>query len=106
MDPQLDKMDSMGNRNDNPNYRKIICALLESMYLTGCFRNIYPNLRQYTWHARGKSSRVDYWFISENFINQLETYKILPGLHSDHSILKISLRNKFHNRGNDLFYMT
>ncbi len=29
---------------------------------------------------------------------QLETYTILPGLHSDHSILTINLGNKFHNR--------
>ncbi len=60
MDPQIDKMDSMSNRNDNPTYRKEISALLESMDLTDCFRNIYPNLRRYTWHARGKSSRLDY----------------------------------------------
>ncbi len=73
MDPQVGKMDSMSNRNYNPTYRKEICALLESMDLTDCFRNIYPNLRRCTWHASGKSSRLDYWFISENLLNQLET---------------------------------
>ncbi len=46
MDSKLDNMDSMSNRNDNPIYRKDICALLESMDLTDCFRNIYPNLRR------------------------------------------------------------
>ncbi len=56
----MDKMDNMRNRNDNPIYRKEICALLESMDLIDCFRNIYRNLRRYTWHARGKSSRLDY----------------------------------------------
>ncbi len=98
IDPQIDKMDSMSNRNDNLTYRKEICALLESMDLTDCFRNIYPDLRRYTWHARGKSSRLDYWFISENLLNQLETYKYLPGLHSDHSIIKIILGNQLQNR--------
>ncbi len=34
-----------------------------------------------------------------DLLNQLETYTILPGLHSDHSILKIILGNQLHNRG-------
>ncbi len=42
---------------------------------------------------------MDYWFISDTLLNELETYRILPGLHSDHSILKINLGNEFHNRG-------
>ncbi len=71
-------MDSISNRNDNPISRKGICAILEFMDLIDCFRNIYTNLGRYTWHARGKISRLDYWFISENLRIQLETYKILP----------------------------
>ncbi len=62
----------MSNRNDNLTYRKEICALLDSMDLTDYFRNIYPNLRRYTWHARGRSSRLDYWFISENLLMNLK----------------------------------
>ncbi len=42
---------------------------------------------------------MDYWFISDNLLNVLETYTILPGLHSDNSILKINLGNEFHKRG-------
>ncbi len=103
MDPKLDTMDSMSNRSDNTIYRNELCALLDSMDLTDCFRNIYPNLRRYTWHSRGRSSRLDYWFISENLLNEHETYKILPGLHSDHSILKIYLGKELHNRGNGLW---
>ncbi len=72
MDPKLYKMDSKSNRNDSHIYRKEIRALLESIDLTACFRNIYPNLRKCTWHAKGKSSRLDYWFISENLLNELK----------------------------------
>ncbi len=62
------------------------------------FQKYLPTLRRYTWHARGRSSRLDYWFISEYLLNELKTYKILPELHSDHSILKINLGNEHHHR--------
>ncbi len=64
-----------------------------------CVKNVYANLRRYTWYARGKFSRLDYWFIYKNVLNQLEMYKILPELYSHYSILKIGLRNQFYNRG-------
>ena len=102
LDPKLDM--SMSNRNDNLIYRREMAALLETMNLTDCFRDLYPTLRRYTWHSRGKSSRLEYWFISEHLLNELESYTILPGLHSDHSILKIDLGNyETHKRGKGLW---
>jgi exonuclease III len=101
--PKLDKMDSMINKNDNPVYRNEICALLEAFTLSDCFRNLYLTLRRYTWHARGKSSRLDYWFISEHLLNELESYQIIPGLHSDHSILKVEIGNDIPNRGKGIW---
>ncbi len=59
-DPKRDKMDNMSNKNDNPFYRKELYYLMEAMYLTGCFRDLYTNIRRYTWHARDKSSCIDY----------------------------------------------
>ncbi len=41
-----------------------------------------------------------YWFISENLLNGLETYMILPRLHSDHSNIKINRENEYHYRRN------
>ncbi len=89
----------MSNKSDNPVYRKEILALLESMILTDAWRDLNPNSRRYTCHSRDKSSRLDYWFISEHLLNNLANYKILPGLHSDHSIIKISLVYNILNRG-------
>ncbi len=51
------------------------------------------------WHARGKSFHLDYWFISENLLNDLTSYKIQSGLHSDYSILKIEIGNNNLSRG-------
>ncbi len=89
----------MSNKSDNIIYRKEIIFILDSMNLTDCFRNLFPNLRRYNWHSRGKSSRLDYWFISEHFLNELQNYKILPGLHLDHSIIYINLGNSTPKRG-------
>ncbi len=69
------------------------------MTLTDAWRDLNPNLRRYTWHSRGKLSRLDYWFISEHLLNNLTNYKILPGLYSDHCIFQISLVNNILNRG-------
>ena len=99
LDPKLDKLDNMSNRQDNPVYRNEIKALLDSMNLNDAWRTLFPSSRRYTWHSRGKSSRLDYWFNAEHLLNDLQEYKILPGLHSDHSILKISFGNHNINRG-------
>ncbi len=48
LNPKLDKIDSMSNKNDNIVYRKEMLSLLDSMNLSDCFRNLYPNLRRYT----------------------------------------------------------
>ncbi len=89
MNPKLDKMDNMMNRQDNPVYKKQVNSLLEPMNLTDCFRDLYPSLRRYTWHSQNKSSRLDYRFILEHLFNKREFYKILAGLQSNHSILKL-----------------
>jgi exonuclease III len=99
LNPKLDKSDKMSNKNDNPVYRDEIAALLETMELNDAWRTLYPTTRRYTWHSRGKSSRLDYFFISEHLLNILQYYRILPGIHSDHSILIINLQTEFSTRG-------
>ena len=99
LDPSLDKLDSMSNRQDNPAFRGEILSLLESFDLNDAWRTLFPSSRRYTWHSRGKSSRLDYWFLSNHILNSLQEYKILPGLHSDHSILKIEISTQDISRG-------
>ncbi len=65
LDLKLDKIDTISNKGDNIIYRKEIISMIDSMNLTDCFRDLFPNIRRYTWHSRGKSSRLVYWFISE-----------------------------------------
>ncbi len=58
-----------------------------------------PNIRIYTWHSRGKSSRLDYFFISEHLLNEINKCSISTGLHSDHSIVNLELNRDKFNRG-------
>jgi exonuclease III len=91
LDPKLDRSDNCTSKNDNHNYRKELISFLETYGLCDGWRITNPNSRRYTWHARGKASRLDYWFFSEHLLNEVTSYDILPGLHSDHSIVKINV---------------
>jgi hypothetical protein len=103
INPILDKKDTMTNHHDNHIYRQNIISLMETHCLTDCFRDLNPNLRRYTWHSRGKASRLDYFLISDYLLNEIITCKIDPGLHSDHSIFKLAIGNNDISRGKNLW---
>ncbi len=44
LNPKLDTIDSMSNKSDNIVYREEMLSFLDSMNLSDCFRNLYPNL--------------------------------------------------------------
>ncbi len=89
-DLKLDKIDIMSNKNDN-------------ITLHTRLRDLFPNESRYTWHSRRNLSRLDYWFISEHLLNELENYKIIPGLHSDNSIIYINLGYSNPKRGKSIW---
>ncbi len=91
MDPDLDKQKNMFSKDTIPLYRQEIIALLESFNLADVWRIQNPNTKRYTWHSRGKSSRLDYFFIPEHLLNDSNKCSILTGLHSAHSIVNIRI---------------
>ncbi len=91
LDPKMDKSDSMSHKYDNYSYRTEIQAMIDVFNLGYTWRTLNPNSRRYTWPARGESSRLDYLFISEHLLNDINECKINPGLHLDHSILSLEL---------------
>ncbi len=98
MDQELDKQKPMTSRDNNPAYWQDIIALLESLNLADSWRIQNPKTRRYTWHSRGKSSRLDYIFISEHLLKDINNCSIQSGLHSDHSIVNLELNSdKFNN---------
>ena len=98
LNPRLDKLDNMPNTNDNPDYRNSINAYLEVENLTDIWRTLNPYERFFTFHRGNTKSRLDYFFVSEHFLNTVINSDILPGLHSDHSLLRITLGEQHRNR--------
>ncbi len=103
LDPKMDKSDSMSHKYDNYSYRTEIQATLDVFNIADTWRALNSNSRRYTWHAREKSSHINYLFISEHLLNDINECKINPGLHSDHSILSLELNANKTNRGKGLW---
>ncbi len=103
IDPKMDKLSTMSDTNDNPEYREEILSMMETLNLVDCWRIFYPDTRRYTWHSRGKASRLDYLFLSEHLLNEICKCDILPGILSDHSIIEVILGGNTHNRGRGLW---
>ncbi len=59
LDKTLDKQEGMSEKHYNPEYRKEINSLPESMNLLDIWRIFNPTLRHYTWHSRGTPTRLD-----------------------------------------------
>ena len=99
LDPKLDKQNTMSNKSDHPKYRREFLSIMESFSLADCWRILNPKTRRYTWHARGKASRLDYLLISEHFLNDINECNIMPGVHSDHSIISVEIGKNVDTRG-------
>ena len=96
MNPRLDKLDNMPEHHDNRNYREDIISYLEVNNLVDAWRTANPDIKFFTWHRGNKRSRLDYFFCSDHLLNFIENVSILPGVQSDHSLLKLTLKS-----GND-----
>ena len=91
MNPRLDKLDTMPEHHDNQNYREDITSFLEINNLVDVWRTLHPDEKFFTWHRGNKWTRFDYIFCSDHLLNFIEESSILPGIQSDHSLLKLSL---------------
>ncbi len=105
MNPKLDKLDSMLITNDNLNYHQEIESFLETEEILDIWRVMNPDTRFYTWRlGNNQQSKLDYLFTSEHLINVLSEVDIIPGIHSDHSLLKLAFSNNTKNNiGKDLW---
>ena len=94
LDPINDKKGGSNNISCQK-YRPELKAFLETFNLTDIWRETHENDFQFTWHCKKKKifSRLDYWFITDHLSNRVNCADILPSILSDHSIIKLSLRN-------------
>ena len=88
MNQRLDKLDTMPDTNDNAIYRQEILSFLDTNNMIDIWRAINPSKRTFTWYRGKQRSRLDYFFTSEHLLNCVQHVDILPGIHSDHSLLK------------------
>ena len=93
MNPRLDKMDNSSDHNDNWNFRADVCSFMETNNIVDAWRTVNPDKRCFTWHRAEKRSRLDYVLTSEHLLNFIDDVNILPGIQSDHSLLKLSLKS-------------
>jgi exonuclease III len=94
LNPRVDKLHSMPDSSDNPDYRQEILSYLEVNDMIDIWRTLNPDKRMYTWfRGHDKRSRLDYIFTSEHLLNYAEKIDILPGIFSDHSLVKASFSN-------------
>ena len=86
-----------------PNLRNsvLLNTLMEELGLSDPFRNLYPNIREYTYVPRNplqrNRSRIDFFLISNVISHLVSKCEILPGLQSklfDHKAVKIEINTK------------
>jgi exonuclease III len=81
---------------NRPRTRKKIMEIMAAYDLYDVFRELYPEKRQYTWRQFNsiKQSRLDYFLLSENLMNDVNNIYIEPGYRSDHSFVVLSFNKE------------
>ena len=91
----LDIGKTYNNLSKNPGYYKQLISLIEVLNLVDIWRLKNPDAKRYTWREKTRygfrQSRIDFFLISCHLEYYTETTQILPGIKSDHSLLKLSL---------------
>ena len=101
LDPTLDT--SNYKNINNPNARKTLLKIIQSHNLVDAYRFYHENAKRYTWRRKNpvQQARLDYFIISNQFLDFVNTCNIHPGYRTDHSIveLKINLCNFTKGKG-------
>ena len=93
LNPYLEKNGGRIELNESKNFRSEMNGMLLSLKVEDIIRNTFPDSKLFTWHnkTKGISSRLDYWFLSENLLNRVRNCKIQTALYTDHDLVRFSL---------------
>jgi exonuclease III len=71
---------------NNPEAKDQVLDMIEIYILTDPFRELYPDLKRYTWRKRTtlKQARLNFFLISQNCNHQVHDVKIICSYRSDH----------------------
>ena len=102
--PRLEKRGGNVDDMQSTQISAKIKAFLSTFSLEDIIRNHKPDEMIVTWHnfSMKISSRLDYWFISENLLNSVIKSNIKNALYTDHDRVTFTLKltNEFNKRGN------
>ena len=91
----LDQLvDSQGKRTNNSNAAGYWNTQLNQEKWIDVWRFLHPDISGFTWRKVCPApvfSRLDYFFVSEEFMQFVEIAEILPGFRSDHSFVRIKI---------------
>ena len=99
-DYDIDTLNISNKQNTKSN--ECISKLKDDLDLYDPWRHYNENSKIYTWHnSRNQHSRLDYFLVSPNIINQTFSTAIKPGYRSDHSlvIMNIKLTDQIKGKG-------
>ena len=78
---------------NNPLSQNIIKDKMQTLGLIDIWRLNNPDKKHYTWFGPNrKMSRLDYFLISEDLLNNVVNADILPGYRTDHSFITLDVR--------------
>lgn len=91
---QLDTL-SNGNKMSNSAVKSSLNNLVDNFLLVDVWRVAHPNKTQFTWrgksHGKTATSRIDYFLISDELIQNLKSSNIFPSIKTDHSLIQFSI---------------
>lgn len=93
-------LDCIGYANENrPKSRERVLKLMKDKHLIDIFREMNPNVSEYTYDRKEKGtiikqSRLDFFLISESLLSCFTECCILTKYESDHSMITLSLKDE------------
>ena len=79
--------------------------IIQSKCLEDIWRRRFPQKRMFSWSRGSKSSRLDYWLISESLDSQVDTVDYIPCVFSDHDIALLKLNLSITKNGPGIWKM-
>ena len=88
-------MDTSNYKNiNNPNARLTLLKIIQSHNLVDAYRFLHENTKRYTWRRRNptQQARLDYFIVSNQLLDLINTCTIRPSYRSDHSIIELNIK--------------
>ena len=99
LDNDMDKLHGLLHKNKLA--REEIINHMKLLKLVDVYRELHPNVRKYTRYQTNPviASRLDFFLMSQNLLNQVKGCDIIPSIRSDHKVVTVDIDITFSPRG-------